>query len=87
MRDNRRHQPRFRTFNVIDDFNREVLGINIAVSLPASRMSRYLDKLAEYHAIHSKYAWINKAKCTGNMFTYWATSYGITLDDIQLGSR
>ncbi|MCO6504593.1 MAG: hypothetical protein J6568_04135 [Snodgrassella sp.] len=60
MRDNRRHQPRFRTFNVIDDFNREALGIDMAVSVPAGRMSRYLDKLAEIMLIHSKYAWIMK---------------------------
>jgi putative transposase len=30
-------------------FNREALGIDIAVSLPAERITRYLDKLAEYH--------------------------------------
>jgi putative transposase len=49
MRDSSRNQPRFRTFNVIDDFKRVALGIDIAVSLPAGRVTRYLDKLAEYH--------------------------------------
>ncbi|MWP63343.1 IS3 family transposase, partial [Gilliamella sp. Pas-s25] len=49
MSDSSRNQRRFRTFNVIDDFNREALGIDIAVSLPAGRIIRYLDKLAEYH--------------------------------------
>jgi putative transposase len=37
----------FRMFNVIDDFNREALGIDIVVGLPAERISRYLDKLVE----------------------------------------
>ena len=46
MHDSRRHQPQFRNFNVIDDFNREALGIDIAVSLPAGKISHYLDKLA-----------------------------------------
>ncbi|MWP62544.1 hypothetical protein [Gilliamella sp. Pas-s25] len=49
MSDSSRNQRRFRTFNVIDYFNREALGIDIAVSLPASRITRYLDKLPEYH--------------------------------------
>ncbi|WP_239362463.1 MULTISPECIES: hypothetical protein [Snodgrassella] len=46
MSDSSLNQRHFRTFNVIDDFNREALGIDIAVSLPAGRISRYLDKLA-----------------------------------------
>ncbi|WP_100114216.1 hypothetical protein [Snodgrassella alvi] len=46
MRDSSRNQHRFRTFNVIDDFNREALGIDIAVSLLAGRVNSYLDKLA-----------------------------------------
>ena len=36
---------RFRTFNVIDDFNREVLKIEIDTSLPARRIVRALDEL------------------------------------------
>ena len=35
MSDSSRHQRRFRTLNVIDDFNREALEIDITVSLPA----------------------------------------------------
>ncbi|WP_180297013.1 hypothetical protein [Snodgrassella alvi] len=45
MCDSSRHQYRFTTFNVIDGFNREVLGIDIVVSLPAGRTTRYLPKL------------------------------------------
>jgi putative transposase len=54
MSDSSRHQRRFRTFNVIDDFNCEALDIDIAVSLPAGRITRYLDKLAEYHGYSLK---------------------------------
>ena len=48
MSDSSLNQRHFRTFNVIDDFNREALGIDISVCLLAGRISRYLDKLAEY---------------------------------------
>jgi transposase InsO family protein len=38
---------RFRTFNVLDDFAREALRIEIDTSLPAARVVRALDQLAE----------------------------------------
>ncbi len=39
----------FRTLNVIDDFNREALAIEIDMSLPARRVTRLLDQLSEIH--------------------------------------
>jgi putative transposase len=45
MSDGSRNQRCFRILNVIDDFNREKLGIDIAVSLLTERINRYLDKL------------------------------------------
>ena len=49
MSDNSQKYRRFRTFNVINDFNRKALGIDIAVSLSKGRIIRYLDRLAQYH--------------------------------------
>lgn len=37
---------RFRTANVIDDHNREVLGIKASISLPAQRVVEFLDDVA-----------------------------------------
>lgn len=39
------HGTRFRTFNIIDDFNREVLAIEVDTSLRAERVIRVLDRL------------------------------------------
>ncbi len=36
---------RFRTFNVVDDFNREVLTIEIDLNIPAQRVVRVLDRI------------------------------------------
>jgi putative transposase len=69
MSDSSRNQRRFRTFNVIDDFNRETLGINITVSLPAGKLIRYLDKLAEYHGNPLKIQVDNGPEFTANTFT------------------
>nr|WP_275415301.1 integrase core domain-containing protein [Snodgrassella gandavensis] len=84
--DSSRNQRRFRTFNVIDDFNREALGIDIAVSLLAGRITRYLAKLAEYHGYPLKIRVDNELEFTGNTFTNWAKSHGITIDYIKPGS-
>ncbi len=35
----------FRLFNVIDDFNREALGIEVDFSLPSERVIRSLDQI------------------------------------------
>jgi putative transposase len=86
MSDGNRNQRRFRTFNVIDDFNREALGIDIAVSLPAGRITRYLDKLAKYHGYPLKIRVDNGPEFTGNTFTNWAKSHGITIAYIKPGS-
>ncbi len=38
---------RFRTFNVVDDYNREALAIEIDLSLPSPRVVRVLNRIAE----------------------------------------
>jgi putative transposase len=45
---------RFRTFNVIDEYNREALRIEIDTSLPAARVVRALNELVEVRgfAVH-----------------------------------
>ena len=46
MSDSLENGRSFRTFNVLDDFNREALWIEIDLSLPAVRVTRVLDMLA-----------------------------------------
>jgi putative transposase len=38
----------FRLFNVIDDFNREALGIEVDFSLPSERVIRSFDQIIEW---------------------------------------
>lgn len=37
---------RFRTFNVIDDFSREALVIEVDLNIPAARVIRTLERVA-----------------------------------------
>ncbi|MCO6561212.1 MAG: hypothetical protein J6574_08985 [Gilliamella sp.] len=55
MSDSSRNQRRFRTFNVINSFNCEALGIDIALCLPAGRITHYLDNWLNIMVIYSKF--------------------------------
>ena len=48
MSDGLRDGRTIRTFNVIDDYNREGLGIEVDFSLPAPRVIRALDQIIEW---------------------------------------
>ena len=48
MSDTLAHGHRYRTFNVLDDFNREVLGIDINSGIRAERVTQYLDQIAAW---------------------------------------
>ena len=41
----------FRLFNVIDDFNREALGIEVDFSLPSERVIRSLEQIIEWRGL------------------------------------
>lgn len=45
---------RFRTFNVVDDFNREVLAIEIDLNLPAPRVIRVLERIIAWRGYPAK---------------------------------
>jgi len=46
----------FRLFNVLDDFNREGLGIEVDLSLPSARVIRALDQIIEWRGSLWKFA-------------------------------
>ena len=48
MSDNLHSGSSFRTFNIIDDYHREALAIEIDSSLSSSRIVRILDRVAAY---------------------------------------
>lgn len=85
MSDSLHNKVRFRTFNVIDDFNREVLGIDIATSMPSLRVIRYLDQLADWHGYPEKIRVDNGSEFTSDAFVNWAKAHGIRIDYIKPG--
>lgn len=76
---------RFRTFNVLDDFNREALRIEIDTSLPAGRIVRALDELIEIRGKPVALRLDNGPELISDTLGQWAARQGIELRFIQPG--
>jgi putative transposase len=76
---------KFRTFNVIDDFNREGLGILAGKSMPTSCVINYLDFIAEFRGYPEIIRTDNGPEFISKDFSKWAKKHRITINHIQPG--
>lgn len=76
----------FRLFNVLDDFNREGLGIEVDLSLPAARVIRSLDRIIEWRGKPGAIRCDNGPEYISGALQQWAEQHGIKLDYIQPGN-
>lgn len=76
---------RLRTANVIDDCNREGLGILVSFSLPSRRVTRWLDQLAVTRGYPRCIRVDNGPENIAHHFQNWAKSHGIFIQYIQPG--
>lgn len=76
---------RFRTFNVVDDFNREALAIEIDLNLPARRVVRVLDRIAETRGYPGQLRLDNGPEFISICLADWAEQHGVHLEFIQPG--
>lgn len=75
----------FRLLNVIDDFNREGLGIEVDFSLPGERVVRVLDQITEWRGIPKVIRCDNGPEYLSGAVVDWAGRRGIRLEFIQPG--
>lgn len=76
---------RFRTFNVIDDFNREVLAIEIDTSLPSRRLVRVFEQIKEERGLPDVLRTDNGPEFLGDALVNWCETNGIMIDYIEPG--
>lgn len=76
---------RFRTFNVVDDFNREGLAIEVDLNLPAERVVRVLERVAAWRGYPQKLRLDNGPELVGVALAEWAESHEVKLDFIEPG--
>ena len=75
----------FRTFNVIDDYNREGLGIEVDLSLPSVRVIRALEQMIQWRGKPAALRCDNGPEYLNQILVDWASRYHITLLYIQPG--
>ncbi len=76
---------RFRTFNVVDDFNREALAIVVDFSLTAERVVRELERIAAVRGYPLKLRTDNGPEFIALALADWAEQHGVTLEFIKPG--
>ncbi len=69
----------------VDDFNREALWIEIDTSLPAARVVRILNMLAQWHGYPSQLRLDNGPELIAQLLADWAAEHAVTLAHIQPG--
>jgi len=75
----------FRCFNVIDDFNREGLCIDVDFSLPSERVIRALTQVIEWRGKPKAIRCDNGPEYISGKILEWAEKQGICLEHIQPG--
>src|SRR3546814_797605 len=76
---------RFRTFNVVDDFNREALHIEVDTSISSTRLIRIFEQLKPDHGLPQVLRTDNGPEFLGEAFVQWAKLNGMAIRYIQPG--
>jgi len=76
---------RFRTFNVIDDFNRECLAVEIDTSITGHRLIRVFERLSQERGLPETLRVDNGPEFLSGDFVAWAEEAGIIIRYIQPG--
>ena len=76
----------FRLLNVLDDFNREGLGIEVDFSLPAERVIRSLNRIIEWRGKPGTIRVDNGPEYISGKLLEWAGKQGVIIQHIQQDS-
>src|SRR5258707_15746145 len=76
---------KFRVLNVIDDFNRESLAIEVDTSLPSRRVIRVLERLASQRGKPANIRCDNGPEFISHKLEEWCNGKKITIQFIQPG--
>jgi putative transposase len=75
----------FRTLNIVDDYTRECLAIEVDRSLPGLRVTRVLDRLRAAHGLPQSIVLDNGPEFAGRTLEAWAYAAKVTLCFIRPG--
>lgn len=75
----------YRLLNVLDDFNREGLGMEVDISLPSERVIRTLDRIIEWRGKPNQIRCDNGPEYVSLKLLAWAKKHNINIKHIQPG--
>ncbi len=75
----------FRTLNIVDDYTRECVAIEVDRSLPGLRVTRVLDRLRATIGLPHTIVMDNGPEFAGRTLDAWAYAHGVTLRFIRPG--
>lgn len=76
---------KFRTLNLMDDYNREALAIEVDTSLPAERVVRVLEQVTGWRGVPKRIRVDNGPEFISSALGLWCEEKGIALQFIQPG--
>jgi putative transposase len=76
---------RLRAFNVVDDFTRECLAIEVDTSIPGLRVARVLERISATRPLPKFIICDNGPEFTGSNFDEWAHRRGVRVHFIRPG--
>jgi putative transposase len=76
---------RLRPFNVVDDFTRECLALEVDTSIPGRRATRVMEKIAATRPLPKFIICDNGPESTGSAFDSWAHRRGVRVHFIRPG--
>lgn len=63
--------PRFRTLNIVDQYNRKCLGIDVRTSMPARAVIANSERIIEKHGKQKRIRTDNGPEFTSHLFQQW----------------
>ncbi len=76
---------KFRSLNIVDDFNRECLAAEVDTSIPGARVVRVLERLRERRGLPQVLVMDNGPEFAGRAVDVWAYEQGVKLHFIERG--
>jgi putative transposase len=76
---------KFRSLNIVDDFNRECLAAEVDTSITGARVVRVLERLREFRGLPPILVMDNGPEFTGQALDVWAYQQGVKLHFIEPG--
>lgn len=75
----------FRTFNVVEDYNRDSLAIEVDINLPAPRVIRVLNRIASQLGRPERVHMDNAPEFVSVALAGWAEDHNVQLEFVQQG--